>query len=31
MRCRTSVMGCHICKDPICKECWKGGMISMHK
>jgi hypothetical protein len=22
-RCRTSAMGCPICKEPICKECWK--------
>ena len=21
--CRTSKMGCLICKEPICKECWK--------
>jgi hypothetical protein len=24
-RCRTSAMGCPICKEPICKECWKDG------
>ncbi len=24
-RCRTSGMGCSICKEPICKECWKEG------
>jgi hypothetical protein len=24
-RCRTSGMGCPICKEPICKECWKEG------
>ena len=24
-RCRTSRMGCLICKEPICKECWKEG------
>jgi hypothetical protein len=24
-RCRTSVMGCPICKEPICKECWEEG------
>jgi hypothetical protein len=24
-RCRTSRMGCPICKEPICKECWKEG------
>ena len=24
-RCRTSQMGCPICKEPICKECWKEG------
>jgi hypothetical protein len=24
-RCRTSAMGCLICKEPICKECWKEG------
>jgi hypothetical protein len=24
-RCRTSVMGCPIYKEPICKECWKEG------
>jgi hypothetical protein len=24
-RCRTSDMGCPICKEPICKECWKEG------
>jgi len=24
-RCRTSAMGCPICKEPICKECWKEG------
>ena len=23
--CRTSAMGCPICKEPICKECWKEG------
>ena len=23
--CRTSAMGCSICKEPICKECWKEG------
>jgi hypothetical protein len=22
---RTSAMGCQICKEPICKECWKEG------
>ena len=22
---RTSAMGCPICKEPICKECWKEG------
>ena len=22
-RCRTSAMGCPICNEPICKECWK--------
>ena len=24
-RCRTSAMGCPICKEPICKEYWKEG------
>jgi hypothetical protein len=24
-RCRTSAMGSPICKEPICKECWKEG------
>ena len=24
-RCRASAMGCPICKEPICKECWKEG------
>ena len=24
-RCRTSAMGCAICQEPICKECWAGG------
>ena len=24
-RCRTSAMGCPICKELICKECWKEG------
>ena len=24
-RCRTSALGCSICKEPICKECWKEG------
>jgi hypothetical protein len=24
-RCRTSAMGCAICQEPICKECWKEG------
>jgi len=24
-RCRTSQMGCPICKEPICNECWKEG------
>jgi hypothetical protein len=24
-RCRTSVMGCPICEEPICKECWEEG------
>jgi hypothetical protein len=23
--CRTSAMGCAICQEPICKECWKEG------
>ncbi len=23
--CRTSYMGCPICKEPICNECWKEG------
>ena len=23
--CRTSRMGCPICKEPICKECWGEG------
>ena len=23
--CRTSAMGCAVCKEPICKECWKEG------
>ncbi len=23
--CKTSKMGCLICKEPICKECWKEG------
>ncbi len=23
--CRTSKMGCLICKEPICKECWNDG------
>jgi hypothetical protein len=23
--CRTSRMGCPICKEAICKECWKEG------
>jgi hypothetical protein len=22
---RTSAMGCAVCKEPICKECWKEG------
>jgi hypothetical protein len=22
---RTSAMGCPVCKEPICKECWKEG------
>jgi hypothetical protein len=22
---RTSAMGCQICKEPICKECWEEG------
>jgi hypothetical protein len=24
-RCRTSRLGCAICKEPICMECWKEG------
>jgi hypothetical protein len=24
-RCRTSSLGCPICKEPICMECWKEG------
>ncbi len=24
-RCRLSASGCPICKEPICKECWKEG------
>jgi hypothetical protein len=24
-RCRTSSLGCAICKEPICMECWKEG------
>ena len=24
-RCRTSSLGCAICKQPICMECWKEG------
>ncbi len=24
-KCRTSSLGCPICKEPICKECWKEG------
>jgi hypothetical protein len=24
-RCRTSAMGCAVCKEPICKKCWKEG------
>ncbi len=24
-RCRLSALGCPICKEPICKECWKEG------
>jgi hypothetical protein len=24
-RCKTSAMGCPICKEPICKEGWKEG------
>ena len=23
--CRTSRLGCAICKEPICTECWKEG------
>jgi hypothetical protein len=26
---RTSSSGCPICKETICKECWKGGMINI--
>ncbi len=29
-RCRTSAMGCAVCKEPICKECWKEG-YNKHK
>ncbi len=24
-RCRTFAMGCAICKESLCKECWKEG------
>lgn len=24
-RCKTSAMGCAICQEPICKECWAAG------
>jgi hypothetical protein len=24
-RCRTSSLGCAICKEPICTKCWKDG------
>jgi hypothetical protein len=24
-RCNTSAMGCAICQEPVCKECWTAG------
>jgi hypothetical protein len=24
-KCRSSSLGCPICKEPTCKECWKEG------